>query len=154
MSISSIYIPNELFFAEVEQQLNNGKKVRIRIRGNSMLPFMRNGDEALLDTPDRKNLRRGMMVVAHTDDQRIVLHRIIRMEGEKITLMGDGNINQYEHTSPQQIIAVVKRFYHGKHEWNPDALWMRVAARIWFALHPHRIYILAAARKIKRLLHA
>lgn len=151
MSITKRYIPNELFFTEVERQLAEGNQVRIRIKGSSMMPFMRGGDEALLDKPDKKRLRRGMMVVAHTEEQKIVLHRIVRMEGERITLLGDGNTNCFEHTSPRQVIAVVVRFYHGGHTYNPDSRWMRAAARIWYALHPERKHILAAARKVKRL---
>ena len=48
---TSIYIPNELFFAEVQAQIKEGKKVKIRVRGHSMLPFLRNNDEALLVAP-------------------------------------------------------------------------------------------------------
>lgn len=100
MLSNSVYIPNELFFAEVQAQIRQGKKVKIRVRGNSMLPFIRNNDEALLIPPTPEKIRKGTPVVAQTDELGIVLHRIHRIDGNRITLLGDGNINQFEHTSP------------------------------------------------------
>ena len=97
---TSIYIPNELFFAEVQAQIRQGKKVRIRVRGNSMLPFIRNNDEALLIPPTPEKIKKGTPIVAVTDELGIVLHRIYRIDGNRITLLGDGNIHQFEHTSP------------------------------------------------------
>ena len=99
MLSNSINIPNQLFFAEVQAQIRQGKKVKIRVRGNSMLPFIRNNDETLLIPPTPEKIRIGTPVVAQTDELGIVLHRIHRIEGSRITLLGDGNVNQFEHTS-------------------------------------------------------
>ena len=41
-------ISNEDYFAEVQRNLREGKEVRIRIKGNSMLPFIKDGDTVLL----------------------------------------------------------------------------------------------------------
>lgn len=150
MERSSLYIDNHLFFAEVECQLRQGKQVRIRVRGNSMLPFLHDEDEALLALPQTAELRKGKIVVAHTD-MGIVLHRIIRVEGEKITLLGDGNVARYEHTTPEQVIAVVKHYYHNGHTCNPDSWRMRVEAFGWYLIRPYRGYVLEALRRINRI---
>lgn len=147
---SSVYIPNELFFAEVKAQIEQGKKVRIRVRGNSMLPFLRNNDEALLIPPTQEHIRKGTPVVAATDELGIVLHRIVKVEGERITLLGDGNIRQYEHTSPERIIAVVSHFYRGTHTLRTDSRMMRTAAWLWMHAHPWRRKVLTVAWKIKK----
>lgn len=150
MLSNSIFIPNELFFAEVQAQIRQGKKVKIRVRGNSMLPFIRNNDEALLIPPTPEKIRKGTPVVAQTDELGIVLHRIHRIEGSRITLLGDGNVNQFEHTSPERIIAVVSHYYRGKHTLRTDSLGMRIVGRLWMAAHPWRRKVLTLAWKVKR----
>ena len=150
MLSNSINIPNQLFFAEVQAQIRQGKKVKIRVRGNSMLPFIRNNDETLLIPPTPEKIRIGTPVVAQTDELGIVLHRIHRIEGSRITLLGDGNVNQFEHTSPERIIAVVSHYYRGKHTLRTDSLGMRIVGRLWMAAHPWRRKVLTLAWRIKR----
>lgn len=152
MLSNSIYIPNQLFFAEVQAQIRQGKKVKIRVRGNSMLPFIRNNDEALLIPPTPEHIQKGTPVVAQTDELGIVLHRIYHIEGNRITLLGDGNINQFEHTSPDRIIATVSHYYRGKHTLKLDSWYMYLIGRLWMAAHPWRRKVLTLAWRIKGVL--
>ena len=150
-SPTSIHIPNNIFFAEVQAQIQQGKKVKIRVRGSSMFPFIRNNDEALLIPPTPEHIKKGTPVVAQTDEMGIVLHRIYNIEGNRITLLGDGNINQFEHTSPERVIAVVTQSYRGKYTLNFNSWYMRLAGHIWMAAHPWRRKVLVVASKIKRV---
>ena len=152
MLSNSIYIPNQLFFAEVQAQIRQGKKVKIRVRGNSMLPFIRNNDEALLIPPTPEHIKKGTPVVAQTDELGIVLHRIYIIEGNRITLLGDGNVNQFEHTSPDRIIATVSHYYRGKHTLKLDSWYMYLIGRLWMAAHPWRRKVLTLAWRIKGVL--
>ena len=147
-----IYIPNQLFFAEVQAQIRQGKKVKIRVRGNSMLPFIRNNDEALLIPPTPELIKKGTPVVAQTDELGIVLHRIYNIEGNRITLLGDGNINQFEHTSPERIIATVSHYYRGKHTIKINSWYMYLIGRLWMAAHPWRRKVLVVASRIKHFI--
>ena len=152
MLSNSIYIPNQLFFAEVQAQIRQGKKVKIRVRGNSMLPFIRNNDEALLIPPTPEHIKKGTPVVAQTDELGIVLHRIYHIEGNRITLLGDGNVNQFEHTSPDRIIATVSHYYRSKHTLKLDSWYMYLIGRLWMAAHPWRRKVLTLAWRIKGVL--
>ena len=152
MLSNSIYIPNQLFFAEVQAQIRQGKKVKIRVRGNSMLPFIRNNDEALLIPPTPEHIKKGTPVVAQTDELGIVLHRIYNIEGNRITLLGDGNVNQFEHTSPDRIIATVSHYYRGKHTFKLDSWYMYLIGRLWMAAHPWRRNVLVVASRIKHFI--
>lgn len=152
MLSNSIYIPNQLFFAEVQAQIRQGKKVKIRVRGNSMLPFIRNNDEALLIPPTSEHIQKGTPVVALTDELGIVLHRIYHIEGNRITLLGDGNVNQFEHTSPDRIIATVSHYYRGKHTIKSNSWYMYLIGRLWMAAHPWRRKVLTLAWRIKGVL--
>ena len=152
MLSNSVYIPNELFFAEVQAQIRQGKKVKIRVRGNSMLPFIRNNDEALLIPPTPEHIKKGTPVVAQTDELGIVLHRIYHIEGNRITLLGDGNVNQFEHTSPDRIIATVSHYYRGKHTLKLDSWYRDLIGHLWMAAHPWRRKVLTLAWRIKGVL--
>ena len=152
MLSNSIYIPNQLFFAEVQAQIRQGKKVKIRVRGYSMMPFIRNNDEALLIPPTPEHIQKGTPVVALTDEMGIVLHRIYNIEGNRITLLGDGNVNQFEHTSPDRIIATVSHYYRGKHTIKLDSWYMYLIGRLWMAAHPWRRKVLTLAWRIKGVL--
>ena len=152
MLSNSIYIPNQLFFAEVQAQIRQGKKVKIRVRGNSMLPFIRNNDEALLIPPTPEHIKKGTPVVAQTDELGIVLHRIYHIEGNRITLLGDGNVNQFEHTSADRIIATVSHYYRGKHTLKLDSWYMYLIGRLWMVAHPWRRKVLVVASRIKHFI--
>ena len=151
MLSNSAYIPNELYFAEVQSHLQQGKKVKIKIRGNSMLPFIRNNDEAVLISPTPEKIKKGTPVLARTSELGIVLHRIYNIEGNHITLLGDGNINQFEHTSPERIIATVSHYYRGKYTFRTDSLMMRIIGLLWMAAHPWRRKVLIVVWRIKQL---
>ena len=44
-------IPNQLFFEWVEQEIAEGRSVRIRLVGHSMFTLIRNGKDEVLLTP-------------------------------------------------------------------------------------------------------
>lgn len=117
-----------------------------------MLPFVRNNDEVLLTLPRKIKWCKGTMVLADTDELGIVLHRIIKIKGDCITLMGDGNIQQIEHTSPERIIAIVEQCYRGKFIYDPNKWLMRFLGWLWYIIHPWRRSVLLAGWKLKQRL--
>jgi hypothetical protein len=117
-----------------------------------MLPFIRNNDEALLIPPTPEHIQKGTPVVAKTDELGIVLHRIYHIEGNRITLLGDGNVNQFEHTSPDRIIATVSHYYRGKHTIKINSWYMYLIGRLWMAAHPWRRKVLVVASRIKHFI--
>lgn len=151
MEQKEVFVRNDVFFAGVQEMLRQGKSVRIRVRGSSMLPFLRHNDDALLALPEEKRIRRGTVVVAQTDESGIVLHRIRRIDRNGcITLLGDGNTRIFEHTDRSRIIAVVTRYYRGKHSFSPENPLMRFVGLLWCEMHPWRRHLLNVLWKIKK----
>ena len=140
---------NEQFFAEVKKLLDEGKSVRILVRGGSMLPFIRNNDAVLLIPAREGKIRRGSIVLARTDEMGYVMHRIVRIKGDCITLLGDGNVNQFEHTDPSRILAIATRYYRGRHTLATESFPMRLIAYFWYAMHPWRKDFLNRVWKLK-----
>ena len=134
-------IPNDILLGEVTAVLNEGREAVITPTGNSMLPFIRGGKDCV-------TLRRmdgvavGDIVLVHTGG-RYILHRIIAVDGEALTLMGDGNIKGTEHCTTADVVGTVTEIIR------PDGKRRTPGkGRFWAAFRPVRRYILAVYRRV------
>ena len=86
-------IDNNTFFALVSEFLKEGKDVRIRVSGRSMLPFLnQDKDEVMLRKISTQIIEKGTIVLAHIDGRHYILHRVLRRDGDTLTLRGEGKI--------------------------------------------------------------
>lgn len=100
-------LSNEIFFAEVERLLAAGEEVSILVKGNSMTPLMCNGhNKAILRRAERSDIKPGAVMLFRYRGTH-VLHRIEKIEGDKITFAGDGNYKIKEVATRQDIVAVM-----------------------------------------------
>ena len=141
-------ITDERILEEAIRLVREGVSVTLPVNGNSMLPFIIGGRESVI-------LKRaglvdvGDVVLAWVEGCRYVVHRIIRVDGKHITLMGDGNIVGTERCTVGDIKAIVTHVVdaNGKiHDINNK--WRRRAAKVWFWIRPIRRYILAIYRQL------
>ena len=99
-------IQNNLFFLEVSNRIAEGERVRIRAKGNSMLPMIRDGkDEIVLEKPNEQSFQKGRLLLAKLNDERFVLHRVIKINDTQLILQGDGNLSFVEACTPNDVIA-------------------------------------------------
>jgi len=135
-------IPNDILLGEVTRLLNGGQEVVILAKGYSMTPFIRNGkDSVVLKKMEDVNV--GDIVLAQISDGKYVLHRIIEIKGNDITLMGDGNIKGTEKCRKEDISGTVCRIIkENGREVVPGK------GVLWRRLKPIRRYILAIYRRI------
>lgn len=105
-----ILLPNQLFFAEVETMLAEGREVQIRMKGHSMRPLLRSERDRVVLAPctDPARLQPGDVVLFRCCGRHI-LHRIVRRDGERLTLAGDGNYRITEQCTTRDVIGVVIR---------------------------------------------
>ena len=91
-SIKTVMMANEVLLPEVVRLLNEGHTVTLPLRGYSMRPFLEDGrDNALLKKATDVSV--GDAVLAEIAPRHYVLHRIVKIEGQHVTLRGDGNLN-------------------------------------------------------------
>ena len=133
-------LPNEVLLEEAGELLNEGREVTFTPLGSSMLPFIRGGKDSvtLKKKPDAAV---GDIVLVRLPG-RYVLHRIIALEGEKVTLMGDGNLVGTENCRLPDIMGTVTAIQKGKRSVTPGN------GRFWRVLKPFRRYILAIYRRL------
>ena len=112
-----------------------------------MLPFIIGGKESV-DLVKPKNLQVGHVVLAWVEGCRYVVHRIIKIDGNQVVLMGDGNIAGVEHCLLSDVAALAVNVVTpaGKHH-DLYAPWRIKASRLWWQLLPIRRWILAIYRR-------
>lgn len=147
-TMKEISVQNSVFIPAVVKLVNEGHTVTIPLKGFSMRPFLENArDKALLCQVGKLHV--GDPVLAKVDHQRYVLHRIVRIDGDSLTLLGDGNLST-EHCRMKDVVASVVGFYR-KGRTRLDAVdgrkWKAYSA-LWMQLLPVRRWLLAFYRKI------
>lgn len=136
-------IENDIYFGTLKVLIDEGKSVTMTPKGNSMLPFIRGDHDSVVVAPVRRRLEAGDIILGLIGS-RYVMHRIIEVEGDRITMRGDGNYKGTESLTADQVIGIVteiikegsgKRVKPGK-------------ARLWRFLRPFRRYILFFYKRI------
>lgn len=138
--------PDVQNLAQVPRLLDEGKMVVLKeIHGNSMLPFIRGGvDSVRLRRPDVVKV--GDIVLA-VFGGRPIIHRVIAIDGTKVTLMGDGNPKgMTEKGDLSDILGVVDRII------SPSGRSRKPSnGRLWRRLLPMRKYLLKVYRKWNKI---
>lgn len=119
-------IQNNLFFQEISNRIADNERVRIRAKGNSMLPFIRDGkDEIILEKTNPQSFRKGRLLLVRLADKRYLLHRVIEIEKSDIVLQGDGNLSILESCTADDVVAEAttvirngKEIKEGSFKWN------------------------------------
>ena len=134
-------VSNELLLEEEASLMEEGREVNFTPLGSSMLPFIRGGkDSVRLQKKDSVEV--GDIVLVRLQGPRYVLHRVIKTDGDSLTLMGDGNIAGTESCKKGDVMGTVVAIVKGTRTIIPGK------ARLWRLLKPLRRYILGIYRRI------
>lgn len=147
-SVKRITMENSVLFPIVISELEKGHTATINLKGYSMRPFLETErDMALLISPQSPKV--GDPVLAEVMPRHYVLHRIIAIDGDAVTLLGDGNLRP-EHCTLGDIRASVVGFYRkGRKELDRTDGWKwKTYSWVWMRLRPIRRYLLAFYRRI------
>jgi hypothetical protein len=147
-AIKELQLENAVFLPELVKLMNEGHTVTIRLKGFSMRPFLENNrDKALITKATHPQV--GDPVLAETAPKHFVLHRIIKIEGDHVTLRGDGNLGE-EHCRLEDVKGYVLGFYRkGRKKLDrTDGRKWRMYSYVWTHLYPIRRYLLAFYRRI------
>lgn len=147
-TIKALHLSNAKILPVVIALLEEGHTVTLRLRGVSMRPFLEdNRDNALLTKPQSVNV--GDVVLAEITPGNYVLHRIVNITGNDITLQGDGNLNT-EQCKRNNIKAFAIGFYRkgSKQLDSTNSRKWKVYSFLWTNLRPIRRYLLFLYRKL------
>jgi hypothetical protein len=139
---------DKVIIEEAIRLVADGVSVTLPVDGRSMLPFIIGGRESvILQKPEM--LKRGDVVLAWVEGNRYVVHRIIRIDGNQVTLMGDGNLSGVERCTLGDVKAKATHVVSAD-EKRHDLYngWRCMAAKVWWTLRPIRRYLLAIYRRL------
>ena len=148
MKIREVAVQNAVFIPAVLKFIEEGNTVTIPLKGFSMRPFLEDGrDKALLTRVGE--LHAGDPILALVDHKRYVLHRIVKIEGDNMTLLGDGNLRA-EHCKTGDAVAAVVGFYRkGRTKLDPiNGRKWKTYSWTWMHLRPIRRWLLAFYRRL------
>ena len=120
--------------------LKDGKVIALVPQGISMLPFIKGGvDQVYLLKKEKVAVGDIVLVEYHG---KHILHRVYAVDGEKMTLMGDGNLEGTEQVAADEVLGTVVEIVHDGRHLKPKKAWL------WRHLLPIRRYLLKIHRKL------
>ena len=120
--------------------LKDGKVIALVSQGISMLPFIKGGvDQVYLLKKEKVAVGDIVLVEYHG---KHILHRVYAVDGEKMTLMGDGNLEGTEQVAADDVMGTVVEIVHDGRHLKPKKAWL------WRHLLPMRRYLLKIHRKL------
>jgi signal peptidase len=135
--LDKITTPNNLLFEQVVDYLGQGKDVTIRVKGNSMRPFLTEGDRVKLKPFTIGELKKGAIVLAKLNGQ-MVLHRVVQYNKISIWLAGDQNLVVRELVGYPDVVATVTTLYRGEAVVDLNQQWRRQLGQAWYWARPFR----------------
>lgn len=151
-AVRSIQVPTDVLMDEVKRILADGRSATFIVRGQSMMPFLWSDRDRVTLTPLAEGERPaiGEVILAEVAPRVYVLHRLIAREGERLTLMGDGNLKGVEHCEEADVVGRVTAFYRKDREVPdlPTGRKWRLYSRLWLSVKPVRRLLLAVIRRL------
>ena len=137
--------PIETIVPLLIEEINAGKEVKIAVTGFSMYPLLRGGsDEVLLSKPE--NLKVLDVVFFKRDNGQYVLHRIIRKNGDILTIAGDNETKPEYPVYISDCIGKMTAFIRSGKLYSADKLSYRLYSRFWKLIFPFRRILVKAIR--------
>lgn len=134
---------------EIRRLVSEGKTVSITAKGYSMNPFiMHMRDQIVLGPWTSEQIKKGSVVLVKDSRGCYLIHRIIKRQGNQLTLMGDGNIGIIETAKVQEVIALMHGVTKKGRTYSVQCLRWRLYSWFWKMLTPLRRYPLALWRRL------
>ena len=127
---NTVELPNEAFLKEVRALIADGHHVALRVRGVSMRPFLEDRrDKIVLTKPHTPKV--GDAVLAEIAPGKYVYHRIVAIEGDRVTLRGDGNVKGTEECRLGNVAASTLALIRRGKRYSPQGCAWRYYSALW-----------------------
>lgn len=134
---------NEPLSDALLEKLREGKMVQLAPKGASMTPFIRGEQDKVLVRKEETVDVGDIVLVAFRGS--MILHRVYVVNGSRLTLMGDGNLQGTEEVSLTEVLGTVIQIIKPNGRCRkPGKAWL------WRHLLPIRRYLLKVDRKWRK----
>lgn len=144
------FVPLDALMPLFREQWDKGASVRFSPRGTSMLPMLRQGVDTVTLSPLPAELKKYDLPLYRTAEGKYVLHRIVRVEGERYTCMGDNLFVPEPGLGREQMLALVTAFTRGTKEHRVTEPGYRLYCCLWHRSRPLRRFWRRGIRWLRR----
>lgn len=135
----------------IKETISKGKSIRFSVTGNSMFPLFVNRRDSVTVSPVDK-IKKYDIVLHRREDGTYIMHRVIGVKGDVLTIAGDNEIQKERNVSCSAVVAKVTAFTRKGRDYTMNELWYKLYSRLWLAVFPFRYEILAVLIAIRRRL--
>ena len=137
--------------AEIAKLISEGCSVTITAKGYSMNPFIVHMEDQITLSPWKdEDIRKGAVALVKDIRGNYLIHRIIKRKGNRILLMGDGNIGIRETALTENIIGIMTSVTKKGRSYPVTGPVWRLYSFLWTLLKPVRRYPLALWRRLNQ----
>lgn len=97
----------EEYMEDLLQTLEYTESVPLVISGSSMDPFLVHGRDTVFLTKLKRPVKKGDMLLYRRVGGRYVLHRVVKVQGQQLVLIGDGQLSIEPGIRTEQVLATV-----------------------------------------------
>lgn len=133
---------NDVLLALVSKKIAEGHDATIIVKGYSMRPFLEHERDKVILTQVTQPLKVADAILAEVTPGHYVLHRIIDIQGENITMMGDGNLRGVEHCTTHDVRGLVTHYIRPNRTLLASDVKLQKRIRQWRKLLPVRRFLL------------
>ena len=126
--------------------LKSGQKITFPVKGRSMRAMIDGDRDAVEMTavPEGYELKPMDVVLAEVAPKRYVLHRIIKRKGDKLMLMGDGNLRGTEICRVENVIGIATAFVRKGKRLDMNSRTWKIYSKFWVKFKPLRRFMIFA----------
>ena len=139
------------YLSVLKELVEEGREVRLKIAGESMVPFLReHRDEVFFGKPERE-LKKGDIVFYQRKDGQFVMHRIQRVRPEGFYIIGDNQTVVEGPVAREQIFGVVTKVIRDGVMMGPGDFWWEFFERVWIRMIPLRRCVMRVYRCLLKM---
>ena len=145
-----IVLPGRQLMPVIRAGLERGQSVRLTTNGSSMLPFIHDGETVEL-VPPRSSIMQGDIVLAQSDEDRYVLHRIVQVETDVVYLRGDAQKHREGPLPRQAVLGLAVTATRNGRVRVLDRGFLHWAGLVWMRSGWFGYYLLQLALRLRRV---
>ncbi len=124
----------------IEEILASGGEFKMYPKGKSMLPFIVEGEDAVVLVKQTDKLKKNDIAFYRRDNGQFVLHRVVKtMPDGSYVMCGDNQIYLEKGITDSQIIGVLSRLYKREKLFNDKAFSYKIYRAFWCCLPVRRL---------------
>lgn len=144
------------YLSVLKELVEEGREVRLKIAGESMVPFLREHRDEVFFRKPTEALKKGDIVFYQREGGQFVMHRIQRVKPEGYFIIGDNQTVAEGPVAKAQIFGVVTKVIRDGVEMGPGDFWWEFFEHVWIRMIPLRRCVMRVYRcllKIGKGLH-